>query len=87
MRLARWLAVIGTLVTVAMDKVVFHSPVQVGDLDSFYAEIQKVGRTSITVLVTVEVDHRDGRGRDIVTQAELTYVNIDKTGKPIPVPA
>src|SRR5664280_1204229 len=43
------------VVTVAMEKVVFHAPVHVGDLASFYGELVRVGRTSITVKIVVEV--------------------------------
>lgn len=74
------------VVTVAMDKVVFHEPVQVGDLVSFYAEVVQVGRTSLRAQVCVEADRRSGRETVIVTRADVTYVNIDLEGKPIPVP-
>ena len=73
------------VVTVAMDQVVFHQPVQVGDLVSFYAETLKVGRTSLKVLVTVEATRRSGGETVRVTQADVTYVNIDESGQPIPV--
>ena len=75
------------VVTVAMDQVVFHAPVHVGDLVSFYTGIVKVGRTTIRVQVDVEARRRDGGDRIPVTRAEVTYVNIDENGKPIPVPA
>ena len=75
------------VVTVAMDQVVFHQPVQVGDLVSFYADVVKVGRTSLEVLVTVEATRRTDGEVVAVTQAEVTYVNVDTVGKPIPVPA
>ena len=74
------------VVTVSMEKVVFHAPVRVGDLVSFYGELVRVGRTSITVKVVVEA--APPRPRAIprrVTEAEITYVNVDPTGKPIPV--
>lgn len=74
------------VVTVAMDRVVFHHPVQVGDLVSFYADVIKVGRTSIEVLVTVEATRRTDGEIVAVTQAEVTYVNIDNKGKPTTVP-
>lgn len=74
------------VVTVAMDKVEFHKPVQVGDLVSFYTEILKVGRTSVTVRVSVEVIGREGGPSDQVTSADVTYVNIDRDRRPIPVP-
>ena len=74
------------VVTVAMDQVIFHQPVQVGDLVSFYADIIKVGRTSLQVLVTVEALRRSDGESVAVTEAEVTYVNVDTGGKPIPVP-
>ena len=56
----------GRLVTVAMREVVFHSPVFVGDLVSFFTETLRVGRTSVTIKVTVEAErahrHRPGQG-------------------------
>lgn len=74
------------VVTVAMDQVEFHQPVYVGNLVSFYAEVEKVGRTSITVLVTVRAEDRDGSEALLVTQARVTYVHIDEHARPIPVP-
>ncbi len=74
------------VVTVAMDKVEFHQPVKVGDLVSFYADVTRVGRTSITVRVEVEAE---GRGDDAavpVTRADVTFVNVDDQGLPIPIP-
>ncbi len=74
------------VVTVAMDQVVFHQPVQVGDLVSFYAEVIKTGRTSVRVRVSVEAQRRDGSGTVAVTEATVTYVNTDPQGKPQPLP-
>ncbi len=74
------------VVTVTMDQVIFHQPVQVGDLVSFYADVLEVGRTSIKVLVIVEATRRLDGEIVAVTQAEVTYVNIDTGGKSIPVP-
>src|SRR2546427_947272 len=48
-------------VTVAMREVIFHKPVFVGDLVSFYAETLRIGTTSITVRVIVEAE-RIGAG-------------------------
>lgn len=74
----------GRLVTVAMREVVFHQPVFVGDLVSFYAETLRRGRTSITVKVTVEAESRlRKRGRVTVTQAEVVYVHVDEEGDPV----
>jgi acyl-CoA thioesterase YciA len=75
------------VVTVAMDKVVFHAPVYVGDLVSFYGDLVRVGTTSITVKVVVEAEHpaRVAAPRR-VTEAVITYVNVDGLGKPKAIP-
>lgn len=66
-------------VTIAMDKVVFHQPVFVGDLVSFYAETQRVGNTSITIRVWVEAERFGGRGTKVrVTEAEVVFVAVDE---------
>ncbi len=74
------------IVTVAMREVVFKEPVYVGDLVSFYAEVTKVGRTSITTKVFVEAERIDHPGNIVaVTEAEAIFVSIDSKGKPIPI--
>ena len=74
------------VVTVAMNQVVFHEPVFVGDLVSFYTELIRVGRTSVTVKVRVKSARRFDRGQVVdVTEAEITYVNVDSDGRPIPI--
>jgi acyl-CoA thioesterase YciA len=75
------------VVTVAMDEVVFHEPVHVGDLVSFYAEVVRTGRTSLRIRVKVEADRRASGEKVAVTSAEVTYVNLGPDGKPAPVPA
>lgn len=67
-------------VTVAMKEVIFHKPVFVGDLVSFYAEVVRVGTTSITVRVIVEVERLGRSERVRVTEAEVTYVAVDEKG-------
>jgi acyl-CoA thioesterase YciA len=76
------------VVTVAMEKVVFHAPVWVGDLVSFYGELVRIGRTSITVKVVVEAAP-PGKAAvpRRVTEAEITYVNLNDEGHPFPIPA
>ena len=77
-RLAR-----GRLVTVAVNQVVFEQPVHVGDLLSFYAEVIRVGNTSITVAVEVYAQRLQHSEKAIqVTEAEVTYVAIDEHGSP-----
>ena len=74
------------VVTTAMREVKFIAPVFVGDLVSFYTAIVKVGRTSITVSVTVEAKRSQPPHEAVrVTQADVVYVAIDKAGQPVPV--
>jgi acyl-CoA thioesterase YciA len=76
----------GRLVTVAMREVVFHAPVFVGDLVSFYTETTRRGKTSITVRVIVEAERRTrGTGKVKVTEAEVIYVHVDQNNQPIPL--
>lgn len=67
-------------VTVAMKEVIFHEPVFMGDLVSFYAETLRVGSTSITIHVVVEAERFGSQGRQKVkvTEAEVTYVAINQ---------
>ncbi len=75
------------VVTAAMKEVVFHEPVFVGDLVSFYTEVVKKGRTSITIRVAVEASRRwDRKEIAKVTEAEITYVNVNPEGHPVPFP-
>jgi len=74
------------VVTVAMNQVVFQEPVYVGDLVSFYTELISVGRTSVTVKVLVKSARRFNRDVTVdVTKAEISYVNVDGDGRPIPI--
>ena len=74
------------LATVAMHEVKFLAPVFVGDLVSFYTETLRIGRTSITVRVTVEAGRCAPPYETVrVTQAEVVYVAIAAPGHPIPV--
>jgi len=73
------------IVTVAMREVVFHEPVHVGDLVSFYTSLVRIGRTSITVSVEV-ASEREGDAPVKVTQAEVTFVNLDEQRRPVPIP-
>jgi acyl-CoA thioesterase YciA len=69
-------------VTVAMREVIFHAPVFVGDLVSFYSEILKIGNTSITARVVVEAERYGGpKGHVRVTEAEVIYVAVDEEQK------
>lgn len=66
-------------VTIAMKEVIFHEPVFIGDLVSFYARTVKVGSTSITIHVVVEAERFGSMGQKVkVTEAEVTYVAINQ---------
>jgi acyl-CoA thioesterase YciA len=74
------------LVTVAINKVEFHRPVLVGDVVRFQTRLIRIGRTSITMQVSVEAE----RGDQVlhVTEAEIVYVGIDPTSlerRPVPL--
>lgn len=74
------------LVTVSMDKVVFHAPVFMGDLVSFWTETLRIGRTSITTKVTVEaIRGSDPTQKVMVTEAQVVYVNVGPDRKPTPI--
>ncbi|MGQ0579010.1 MAG: acyl-CoA thioesterase [Betaproteobacteria bacterium] len=80
LRLAR-----GRIATVAVNSFTFKQPVLIGDLVSFYADIVRVGRTSITVDVEVYAQRRTAQEAVKVTEATLTYVAVDDQRRPRPV--
>src|SRR5438128_528769 len=79
-------------VTKAMREVEFHEPVFLGDIVSFFTETVRIGRTSITVRVSVEAERWSAgprgatrRGEHVkVTEAEVVLVSVDDHGRPIP---
>jgi acyl-CoA thioesterase YciA len=74
------------VVTVSLDKVVFHEPVFVGDLVSFWTETLRIGNTSITTKVVVEaIRTGDPSQRVTVTEAQVVYVNLGEDRKPKPI--
>ncbi len=76
----------GRVATVAVDALTFHQPVLVGDVVSCYADVTRIGRTSITLRVEAWA-RRGHTGEEIkVTEAKFTCVAIDENRKPRPVP-
>lgn len=75
------------IVTRAISSLTFEAPVMVGDVVSFYTEIVKIGRTSITVKVEVFAERLTKRWNNIakITEAELVYVALGPDKKPIPL--
>jgi acyl-CoA thioesterase YciA len=74
-------------VTKAMREVEFHEPVFLGDVVNFFTETVRVGRTSITVRVSVESERwGSGQGELVkVTVAEVVLVAVDDKGRPTPI--
>ncbi len=77
----------GRVATVAVTSFTFKQPVLAGDLVTFFADIARIGTTSITVAVEVYAQRNpDDLVTVKVTEASLTYVAVDATGRPRPVP-
>ncbi|MFY9315861.1 MAG: acyl-CoA thioesterase [Burkholderiales bacterium] len=77
----------GRVATVSVNSFVFKQPVQIGDVLSLYADVTRVGNTSITIEVQVYAERGREQAKIVkVTEAVLTYVAIDLQGKPRPVP-
>jgi acyl-CoA thioesterase YciA len=77
----------GRVVTVAVNSFEFHQPVFIGDLISCYAEVVRVGSTSLTVDVKVFAERNRVEAPIKVTQATLTYVAVGDDRKPRSVDA
>ncbi|MBX2839722.1 MAG: acyl-CoA thioesterase [Gammaproteobacteria bacterium] len=75
----------GRVATVAITGMKFHKPVSVGDEISCYCVTEKIGTTSITVLVEAWVRRRQKALEEKVTEGLFTFVAIDPNGKPRPV--
>lgn len=75
------------IVTRAVSSLTFENPVMVGDVVSFYTEIVKIGRTSLTVKVEVYAERLTKMCNNIakITEAELVYVALGPDKKPIPL--
>jgi acyl-CoA thioesterase YciA len=77
----------GRVATVAVNSFVFKQPVRVGDVVTFFAEITRTGTTSITVDVEVYAQRNPDDTQTVkVTEASLTYVAVDATGRPRVLP-
>ena len=78
----------GRIVTVAVNEFIFKQPVSISDLLSFYAKVERIGKTSVTVNVEVYAERNPAELHVVkVTEANLTYVAIDRSGRPRPIHA
>ncbi len=75
----------GRVATVAIDSMVFHQPVKVGDILCCYAHMEKTGRTSMTLRIQAWIIREAGGERVKVTEGIFTYVAIGADGRPRPV--
>jgi acyl-CoA thioesterase YciA len=73
------------LATVALDNVVLHKPVFVGDCLLCYARVERVGRTSITIDVEALVERLDGGAVEQVTEGRFTIVALGPDRRPVPI--
>jgi len=74
----------GRYATVAFDKTEFHKPVFVDDIISLYTRTDRIGRTSVSVHVTVNVKRRGIENEIKVTEGEVVLVHMDEAGSPLP---
>ncbi len=73
------------VVTVAIDNIVFHQPVFTGDCLICYASTERIGITSITVKIEVDVERKESHKQERVTEGRFTFVSIGADRKPIPL--
>jgi acyl-CoA thioesterase YciA len=76
----------GRSATIAVDGIHFLQPVHVGDEVTLFAELESVGRTSMKIKVEAWRRARDGDETEKFTEALFTFVALDQTGRPRPVP-
>jgi len=76
----------GRVATVAVDAMTFHAPVFVGDVLCCYADIERIGRTSMAIHIEAWVIRRTSAERILVTEGRFTYVAIGEDRRPRPVP-
>jgi acyl-CoA thioesterase YciA len=76
----------GRVATVAVDAMTFHLPVYVGDVLCVYADLERVGRTSMTLWLEAWALRGRLGERVRVTEGRFTFVAIDEVGRPRPVP-
>src|SRR5580698_9058239 len=76
----------GSVLTASIDRLDFLSPVQVGEIVVLQAQVNYAARTSMEIGCRVETEHMELRTRRYVTKAYLTFVAVDGTGRPRPIP-
>lgn len=75
----------GAVATVAIERMEFIAPIELRDLISVYAEIERVGRTSMAIRIEVVADRDRGEQQIKVTEGLFTFVALDEQHRPRPV--
>ena len=75
----------GRVVTVGIEAMTFHKPVFIGDEVSFYTQVTRTGRTSVTVKVDSWARRREAQEYVKVTEGLFTFVHIDQARQPIEI--
>jgi acyl-CoA thioesterase YciA len=75
----------GPVATVAIDAMEFIAPILLHDLISVYAEVERIGRTSIAIRIEVIATRDRGRAEVLVTNGLFTFVALDEHHRPRPV--
>jgi acyl-CoA thioesterase YciA len=76
----------GRVVTAAVNEMSFAMPVKVGDTLCIYTEVEKIGRTSMVLLIEAWAQRYLSHVMEKVTDARFVMVALDKDGKPTPIP-
>ncbi|MGL4973970.1 MAG: acyl-CoA thioesterase [Bosea sp. (in: a-proteobacteria)] len=76
----------GRVVTVKVDAMTFHQPMKVGDVLCVYSDVERVGRSSMTIHIEAWAQRFQTMHRDKVTEATFVFVAVDDDGRPRPVP-
>ena len=77
----------GPVATIAIDKMEFIQPIHLRDVISVFAEVERVGRTSMVIRIEVIASRNRGQDEVRVTEALFTFVAIDEQARPRPVDA
>ena len=72
----------GSVATVAIERMEFIAPIELRDLISVYAEVERVGRTSMAIRIEVIADRQRGRQQIKVTEGLFTFVALDEQHRP-----
>ena len=75
----------GPVATVAIEAMEFIAPILLHDLISVYAEVERIGRTSIAIRIEVVASRDRGRQEVKVTEGLFTFVALDDNHQPRPV--